>query len=175
MNTTQEKFLFKKTSLYKIFFIIAFLSFLTFKLLFDLIQHRKEIYERETKALPMQGVTTFSILKDHFVKYKNNTRYDIFTYNIPDETGEIFEVSEIVDVETRKLLRVGDTVECFRKAFWLEGRRVVISRIKKNRIEIHEFEFMLSFARFGIYFSLGISVLALVFYLKEKLNFEKNS
>lgn len=143
-----------KTPVYKVFFVISLLCLFIFSILLSLVQHRKEIYKRELKSLVTQGATTFSVLKEHFVKYKNQTRYDIFTYNIPDETGQILEVSEIVDSETQKLLRVGDTVECYRKAFWLEGRRVVLSRIKKNKAPFYEFEFMLEFSRLGIYFSL---------------------
>lgn len=147
---------------YKIFLLIALLCFLIFSALFYLVRHRNEIYQRELNSLVKEGKPTFSILKEHFVKYKNQTRYDIFIYHIPDETGQILEVSEIVDSETRKLLRVGDTVECYRKAFWLEGRRVVLSRIKKNKAPFHEFEFMLKFSKWGIFFSLGLFVSGLL-------------
>lgn len=153
------------TPLYKVFFVIGVLCFLSFMFLFHLVRHRNEVYQKELKSLNKEGNSTFSILKEHFVKYKNQTRYDIFTYNIPDETGHIVEVSEIVDPDTRKLLRVGDTVECYRKAFWLDGKRIIISRIKKNKSIFHEFEFMLKFSKFGIYFSLALCVLSLVYWI----------
>jgi hypothetical protein len=55
-----------------------------------------------------------------------------FTYQVSDERGRIHEITEIVDEETSRKLRVGDTISIYRKTITIFGKRTVISKIMSS-------------------------------------------
>lgn len=138
---------------------------LVFLVLFFVVRHREEVLSESYKKIEARGDRVFSTLKEHFVKYRKSESQNVYTYNIPDETGEILEISESVDPGTHNRLRVGDTVECYRQIIQLSGKRVVISRIKGNTEPPTNYKYLHGFSLFGMGFSGFLLLLALIHFI----------
>jgi hypothetical protein len=158
-----------KASLGEVFFILSICTFLVFFVLLVLIRERQQILNQSYANIEKNGDKVFSVLKDHFIKYQKNKRQDVYTYNIPDETGNMLEVSEAVDKNTHLRLRVGDTVECYRQVIKLAGKKIVISRIKGNLEPPTNYIYLYNFSLVGIGFSGILFFLSIFYFMKEKV------
>ncbi|MCB1178286.1 MAG: hypothetical protein KDK36_11945 [Leptospiraceae bacterium] len=138
--------------------------FSAFLILIIVVIHRDSVLKFEYSQIEKEGQTTFSVLKEHHIKYKNGKRQDIYTYEIPDEVGEMHEVSESVDANTHNRLRVGDTVVCLRKIITLSRKKLVISRIKGNTEPPMDYTFLKNYAFFGLGFSIMLIVNSFFFW-----------
>jgi hypothetical protein len=156
------------TPMGKVLFVLGISIFLVFLVLFIVVQHRTKVLNEAFSQMEDKGDKVFSVLKEHFVKYQKSKRQDIYTYNIPDETGAILEVSEAVDSNTHNRLRVGDTVECYRRVIQVSGKRTVISRIKGN-IEAHtNYIYLQNMSVFGMSFSGILLFLSFILFILGK-------
>lgn len=133
-------------------------------MLFLVVSTRDISLQNSFLNLEKEGVKTFSILKEHHIKYKNGQRQDIYTYEIPDETGEMHEISEAVDSKTQNRLRVGDTVICIRKIVQLSGKKIVISRIEGNTASPPNYTFLKNFSLIGIGFAIILLINSFFFW-----------
>ncbi|MCC5816067.1 MAG: hypothetical protein JJT78_15055 [Leptospira sp.] len=80
----------------------------------------------EFKELEIPANRGFAVLLEFHSKGRK------FTYQVSDERGRIHEITEVVDEETSRKLRVGDTISIYRKTITIFGRRTVISKIMSS-------------------------------------------
>jgi hypothetical protein len=66
---------------------------------------------------------------------ESRPKHNKISYLVTDESGRVHEVSEVVDSDLKRKLRVGDTVPVYRKSFSIFGKEEIISKLKWNRLE----------------------------------------
>ncbi len=151
------------TPLHKIFFVISFVLFFVFFALLGLVKSKNESLLNGYKLLEKEGRTTFSVLTDQHSTKDGTKKHYIYTYLIPDSYGRMNEVVEIVDQNTNKRLRVGDTVLTKSMTIQLFGRNVLISKIVGNLEKRTIDEFLCNLSILGIIYSIIVGLIA-VFY-----------
>ncbi|MDV6236413.1 hypothetical protein CH379_012325 [Leptospira ellisii] len=146
------------TPFYKILLILgcgALLFFFPFYLrISSENRHLDEVYHR----LREPGETVFGTLTESVRVEKSGRRAYVVSYRVPDETGKLHEITEQVDENLYRRLRVGDSIEVRRRTFETFGKIRVLARIKKNSLFVNDFDFMETFSLTGLCFS-GILIL----------------
>ncbi|MCZ8237480.1 MAG: hypothetical protein O9346_07765 [Leptospiraceae bacterium] len=138
---------------------------LTAALFFWVHKERIHINKLYQSLYQRSQYTDFAVLQD----YISHSRK--FTYAVTDEYGKIHEVTESIDKDLNKKLRVGDTVPVYRRTVEILGKRELIASIQtkenlQHGLSILERFLFLGMLIFGTLVFLS-AILSLVYPNKE--------
>lgn len=128
-----------------------------------MVRYKNKSLINNYRRLETEGRTTFSVLVDqNSIKTGKQKRF-VYTYLVPDKSGNMNEVVEVVDKETNKRLRVGDTVLTKSMTTALFGRNIIVSKIVGNSAKKIKENFLHKLSVFGIFYSGAIGIIGLLF------------
>lgn len=166
MSLNQENFY---TPVYKILLVSGGLLFLFFSILYALVFFENNILINNYHILANSQNIKFGNLTEYHRLNKASSSHHIYTYKVPDNNGELHEISEDVDFNTNIRLRVGDTISVKSGQFVLFGKNVTLSRITGNKAPPADYSFILAFALAGVVFAiLLLSAGVINFFNKNK-------
>ncbi|AXR62807.1 hypothetical protein [Leptospira mayottensis] len=146
-------FTFNSTPFYKILFAIGFGSISFFFPFYLIVSSENKHLDQVYRSLREPGPTVFGTLTESIRIEKPGRRAYLVSYRVPDEFGKLYEITEQVDENLHKRLRVGDSIEVRRQTFETFGKIQVLARIKKNSLFINDFDFLEMFSMIGLCFS----------------------
>ena len=157
------------TPLYKVFFLISFLTLFVFSCFLALIQHRNQELQNAYEVLETNGVKSFSTITGYHLVVSEKQKRHIYTYLVTDEFGKLHEITEFVDDKSHLRLRVGNTVVTRQKKVFLAGKDRILSRIDGNKQILPNYNYLEKIALFGIGFSIliGFGGIILIAFKRE--------
>lgn len=141
------------TPLHRVLLTLGISLFLFFVPLFSIVQKEHAKLQSEYSDLRNTSEPIFAQLVEHTTVAKGQRSIDLYTYLVPDEMGKMHEVTEKVDPELDRKLRVGDTVAVRRRTIEIFGKTKMISYIEENKIGPKTFDFLVLFSKMGVLFS----------------------
>jgi hypothetical protein len=163
LNTINES---KSTPLSLVLFVVGWISLSIFLVLFFLIDNRNQILDNEYSKLEIEGSSSFSIIKEYHKIFKRNNILHLYTYSILDDMGNFHEITEYVDSKTHSKLRIGDNAMILSKSIYLNGNKLLITRIKGNTAINSQNKFLEVFSIIGVFSSIILLVISGIFILK---------
>jgi len=118
-------------------------------------------------------LTVFARLTEYHTIKKFSGTYHSYTYKVPDFDGELHEVTEIVDNELNRKLRVGDTVQVKRKTVKLFGKTTVISMINGNKLSFKPLDLLIQIGKTGTVFFIALLLTGFFSWLRESLPYSQ--
>ncbi len=128
---------------------------------FVVVRYELKKEEKFLSELYIPKNKTFAVITEFHPSRKK------FTYQVPDEWGRIHEITESVDENSARRMRVGDTVMVYRKTGTLFSRSHLVSRIESNRMYPGMLISLKKFFLYGcIFFAIQIPFFGILFFSK---------
>lgn len=153
------------TPVYKIFFVMSLVFLLFFGLLTILSIHRNSFLKENYSALLSDGTFGFATLSEYHPVIDANGKKHVYTYLVPDDSGKLNEVVEMVDPVIQRRLRVGDSVQIRRRTVRYLTKEMVLARIENNSEKIS----ISPIPKFIGFFGIGTGLLFLILGLGARL------
>ena len=161
------------TPLYKILFFLGGSLLLFFASITYLLVHESDKMTAARKELENSSPAIFAQLTEYHTIRKFSGTYHSYTYKVPDFDGELHEVTEVVDNELNRKLRVGDTVPVKRKTVELFGKTTIISMINGNKLSYKPLGLLIQIGETGTVFFIVIVLIGFFNWLKVSLPYSQ--
>ncbi|TGK83074.1 hypothetical protein EHQ24_07110 [Leptospira noumeaensis] len=110
----------------------VFISFIVISLFYSLVHFENSYLKSETQTLTTEKNRSFAIVQElSRVKNQFPIAYQCH-YSFGLSNGSLFEITERIPYSIYKRLRLGDTIEVYKKEIRIFGKQTAISQIRGN-------------------------------------------
>ncbi|TGK82810.1 hypothetical protein EHQ23_16090 [Leptospira bourretii] len=132
----------------------VFVSFAVIALFYSLVHFENAHLQLETKTLNEERNRSFAIVQElSRVKNQFPIAYQChYTFGLSN--GSLYEITERIPYSIYKRLRLGDTIEVYKKEIRIFGKQTAISRIKGNEEPLPLLENLERYFQYGFVYLL---------------------
>ncbi|MBM9547487.1 hypothetical protein JWG40_10710 [Leptospira sp. 201903074] len=140
----------------------VFVSFIVISLFYSLVYFENSYLKSQTTTLNEEKNRSFAIVQElSRVKNQFPIAYQCH-YSFGLSNGSLFEITERIPYSIYKKLRLGDTIEVYKREIRIFGKQTAISRIKGNEEPLPLLENLERYFQYGFIYLLVLVVLTLV-------------
>ncbi|PJZ83351.1 hypothetical protein [Leptospira harrisiae] len=132
----------------------VFVSFAVITLFYSLVHFENSKLQSETKTLNEEKNRSFAIVQElSRVKNQFPIAYQCH-YSFGLSNGSLFEITERIPYSIYKRLRLGDTIEVYKREIKIFGKQTAISQIKGNEEPLPLLENLERYFQYGFIYLL---------------------
>ncbi|MGE8722888.1 hypothetical protein ACO2KH_17135 [Leptospira terpstrae] len=141
----------------------VFVSFLVISLFYSLVHFENNYLKSETATLNEEKNRSFAIVQElSRVKNQFPIAYQCH-YSFGLSNGSLYENTERIPYSIYKRLRLGDTIEVYKREIGIFGKQTAISRIKGNEEPLPLLENLEKYFQYGFIYLLVLVGLTVIF------------
>lgn len=141
----------------------VFVSFLVISLFYSLVHFENNYLKSETATLNEEKNRSFAIVQElSRVKNQFPIAYQCH-YSFGLSNGSLYEITERIPYSIYKRLRLGDTIEVYKREIGIFGKQTAISRIKGNEEPLPLLENLEKYFQYGFVYLLVLVGLTVIF------------
>lgn len=138
-------------------------SFLVISLFYSLVHFENNYLKSETATLNEEKNRSFAIVQElSRVKNQFPIAYQCH-YSFGLSNGSLYEITERIPYSIYKRLRLGDTIEVYKREIGIFGKQTAISRIKGNEEPLPLLENLEKYFQYGFVYLLVLVGLTVIF------------
>ncbi|TGL88289.1 hypothetical protein EHQ68_10730 [Leptospira congkakensis] len=148
----------------------VFLSFIVISLFYSLVHFQNSYLKSETTTLIGERNRSFAIVQElSRVKNQFPIAYQCH-YSFGLSNGSLYEVTERIPYSIYKRLRLGDTIEVYKKEVKIFGKQTAISQIRGNAEPLPLLENLERYFLYGFIYLLVLVAVTLLIRVLELLS-----
>ncbi|PJZ44171.1 hypothetical protein EHQ30_11420 [Leptospira brenneri] len=141
----------------------VFISFIVISLLYSLVHFENSYLKSETLTLSTEKNRSFAIVQElSRVKNQFPIAYQCH-YSFGLSNGSLYEITERIPYSIYKRLRLGDTIEVYKKEIRIFGRQTAISQIRGNEEPLPLLENLERYFLYGFIYLLALVGITSIF------------
>ncbi|MCW7482925.1 hypothetical protein [Leptospira kanakyensis] len=150
----------------------VFISFIVISLLYSIVHFENSYLKSETLTLSTEKNRSFAIVQElSRVKNQFPIAYQCH-YSFGLSNGSLYEITERIPYSIYKRLRLGDTIEVYKKEIRIFGKQTAISQIRGNDESLPLLENLERYFLYGFVYLLvlvGVTLLTRVLGLLSRI------